>query len=162
VALAVFASLLRAVTHNRALAGVTFAMGGFALAVAVAVATRRFVAVIEHAPPKGRALAAMALALSVGASLAWVAIRFASAARRDAASSASAAIVVDCLAFALAAFFAARPSFAGRRSVAIAGTAVALLVAAGGLSALRDPSVRAAIEEKAPAFAPLADLVPST
>jgi hypothetical protein len=81
---------------------------------------------------------------------------------RDPTSPGSAGLVVDVLAFALAALFAARPSFAQRRSLAFAGPALAVLIAFWGLSVLRDPVVRAAIEERAPAFAPVADLVPST
>jgi hypothetical protein len=162
VGLSIFAALLRATTHNRALAGVTFALGGLALVVGVAVVSGRAVVLLEQASPQRRAAAGGAISLAVAASVAWTGLRLASAAGRDAAPSASAGIVVDVLAFGLAALFAARPSFAERRSLALAGPVVAVLVAVWGFSALRDPALRAAIEEIAPAFAPLADLVPST
>jgi hypothetical protein len=162
VALSLFGGVLRAATHNRALAGVTFAMGGFALVVSAVVASGRVVALLEQAPPRRSAMAGLAIVVALGAALAWTGMRFASVAGRDPASSASAGIVIDVLAFALAALFAARPSFAQRRSLALAGPVLAVIMAFWGLSALRDPVVRAAIEERAPAFAPVADLVPST
>jgi hypothetical protein len=162
VGLSLFGSILRAVTHNRALAGVTFAMVGLVLVVSAAAASGRVVVLLEKAPPRCRAVAGFAIVLAVGAALAWTGLRFASVAGRDPTSPGSAGLVVDVLAFALAALFAARPSFAQRRSLAFAGPALAVLIAFWGLSVLRDPVVRAAIEERAPAFAPVADLVPST
>jgi hypothetical protein len=161
IALSLFGGVLRAVTHNRALAGVSFAMCGLGVVVALAVSVRRVVALLEQASPTGRAVAGVAIALGLGASLSWLGLRFASAASRDGASSASAGIVVDILAFTLVSAFAARPSLVGRRSLALA-VPIALLVAVLGLSALRDPAIRAAIEERAPAFAPLVALVPSS
>jgi hypothetical protein len=122
----------------------------------------RTVVLFEQASAKVRAVAGVGIALALGAGLTWTVLRFASVAARDPASSMFPGIVLDFLAFALAALFAARPTFAARRSLAVAGPAVALLVVAWGLSALRDPAIHAAIEERAPAFAPLADLVPST
>jgi hypothetical protein len=162
VALSIFASLLRAATHNRALAGVTFAMGGLALIVALAVVNGRVVVLLEQTSPQRRAALGGLIVFLVASAVAWMGLRFASAAGRDTASSASAGIVVDVLAFGLAALFAARPSFAERRSLAVAGPVVAVLLVLWGLSALRDPALRAAIEDTAPAFAPLADLVPRT
>ncbi len=162
VGLSLFGSVLRAATHNRALAGVTFAMGGLLVVVSAAVAGGRLVVLLEQAPPSRRALAGVAIVLVLGAALAWTGMRFASVAGRDPASSASAGVVVDVLAFALAALFAARPSFAERRSLAFAGPVLAVIVACWGFSVLRDPVVRAAIEERAPAFAPVAALMPST
>lgn len=162
VGLSVFGTALRATTHNRALAGVTFAMGGFALVVGITVISGRIAVLFEQASATGRAVAGVGIALVVGAALSWTVLRFASVAARDAASSMFPGIVLDLLAFTLAALFAARPTFAERRSLAVAGPAVALLVVAWGVSALRDPAIHAAIQERAPAFAPLADLVPRT
>lgn len=161
IALSLFGGALRAVTHNRALAGVTFAMCGLGVVAALSVSVRRVVALLEQASPTRRAVAGVAIALALVAVLSWLGLRFASAASRDAESSASAGIVVDILAFTLVSAFAARPSLAGRRSLALA-VPIALLVAVLGLSALRDPPIRAAIEERAPAFAPLVALVPSS
>jgi len=160
--LSVFGSVLRAATHHRALAGVTFAMGGLGLTVVVAVVCRRVVFLLERAGSMRRLIAEAALGLAVATTLSWVGLRFAAAASRDPASSSAAGIVVDVLAFALAALFAARPSFAQRRGLALAGPAAALLIAVLGFSMLRHLPIRTAIEERAPAFAPLADLVPST
>jgi hypothetical protein len=162
VGLSLFGTVLRAATHNSALAGVTFAMGGLALALAMGVMSARIVVLFEQASAKGRAAAGLGIVVVVGTALSWAVLRFASVAARDAASSMFPGIVLDFLAFALAALFAARPTFGERRSLAVAGPAVALLVVACGVSVLRDPAIHAAIEERAPAFAPLADLVPST
>jgi len=161
IALSLFGGVLRAVTHNRALAGVSFAMCGLGVLAALTVGVGRVVALLEQASPTGRAVAGVAIALTLGSALAWLGLRFASAASRDAESSASAGIVVDILAFTLVSAFAARPSLAGRRSLALA-VPLAVLVAVLGLSALHDPPIRAAIEERAPAFAPLVALVPSS
>jgi hypothetical protein len=68
--------------------------------------------------------------------------------------------VVDLLAFSLAAMFAARRSLASRRAVAVVGPPVAVAIMALGLSALRDLPLRAAIDERAPAFASVVDQVP--
>jgi hypothetical protein len=162
VALSLLASVLRAATHNRALAGVTFAIVGLGLSFASVVIAGRMVVLLEGASPVRRAASAVALALAGSAAVSWVGLRFVGAAQRDPASATSAGIAVDVLAFSLTALFAARPSFAARRSVAILGAAISLLVAVWGLSALRHPAVRAAIQEKAPVFAPLAGLVPSS
>jgi hypothetical protein len=162
VGLSLFGTVLRAATHNRALAGVTFAVGGVALVLAITVITGRIVVLLEQASARGRAIAGVGIALVFGGALSWTVLRFASVAARDSASSMFPGIVLDFLAFGLAALFAARPTFAERRSLAVAGPALALVVVAWGLSALRDPAIHAAIEERAPAFAPLVDLVPST
>jgi hypothetical protein len=160
VAMALFGSILRAVTHNRALAGVTYAFGALLLVVAVAIATRRVVTRLEGASSAAQIGCGGAAALASLAAVGWAGLRLAEAASSDSSSGAAAALVVDVLAFALAALFAARPSFVRRRALAIAGPPVLLVVAASGFFLLRDAPLREAIEQRAPMFAPLACLVP--
>jgi hypothetical protein len=130
------------------------------LVVAVVVATSRVVTLLERASPAGRLWVGGAAALAGLTALGWVGIRLAEAASRDSASRTAAAVVVDVLAFALAALFAARRSFVQRRALAIVGPPALVAIAAFGFVVLRDPPLRGAIEQRAPLFAPLADLVP--
>ena len=165
VVLALYGSVLRATTHHHALAGVTFALGAVALAVGLALVTVRVVAILRSGPP-GAPLSpslrgfAVGLAVFAFAAVGWIGLRFLHAASRDAASAPAAGMVVDVLAFALAALFAARRSLVLRRAVAVVGPPVAVAIAALGFSALRDAPLRAAIDERAPAFAPVVDQVP--
>jgi hypothetical protein len=157
--LAFLGSLLRSTTHHHALAGVTFAFAAVVAAVASALASARVVSILRAAPPRPRSAAMLALALFATLALAWMGVRFVHAASRDAASVAAAGTVVDVLAFVLTALFAARRSLASRRGLALVGPPVAVAIAALGLSALHDPPLHAAIDDRAPAFAPVADEV---
>jgi len=157
--LSVFGSVLQATTHHHALAGVTFAFGAVALAAGSGVACARITSILRDAPRGARR--ALGLALGVGAcvALGWVGLGFVRAASGDRPSSAAAGTVVDVLAFALAALFGARRSLAARRPLALFGPPVAVVMLAVGASALRDPSLVEAIDERAPAFAPAASLL---
>jgi hypothetical protein len=156
-----FGSVLRATTHHHALAGVTYAIGALVLAIGSAVACARIMAILDAASESVRRVGSVTLAVVTAAALAWVAVRFLRAASADAPSSAAAATVVDVLAFALAAGFAARPSFAGRRALALVGPPVAVTVAVLGILTLREAPLRAAIDERAPAYSSVVDLVPA-
>jgi hypothetical protein len=158
VVLAIAGAVLRATTHQHALAGVTYAFVALFVAAGSAIVCTRVVAILRASTDRTRrillaALTALAL-LAVGA----VGMRFAQAVWHDATPSAAAATVVDVLAFALAALFSSRPSFAPRRALAMVGppAAVALLVL--GVPARRDPSLRTAFEDRAPLFAPIVDM----
>jgi hypothetical protein len=159
VALSALGSVLRASTHQHALAGVTFAFGGLALALGFGAASARVVQLLREASPGARRALALVVAAVVGAALAWVGLGFARAATRDAESAIAAGTVVDVLAFALAAAFASRPALESRRFLAVVGPPVAVAVTALGLSALRDASLRQTIVERAPVFGPAADLL---
>jgi hypothetical protein len=161
VTLTFFGSVLRATTHQHALAGVTFALGGLAVAIGSALVCVRVVAILKGASQALQGGIALALAMLVFASLGLIGMRFLNAASRDPASSPAAGMVVDVLAFGLAGLFAARRSLASRRALALIGPPVAVAILALGLSALRDAPLRAAIDERAPAFAPVVDEVPS-
>lgn len=152
VGLSLFGSMLRATTHHHALAGVTFAFGALAFAVGDALVCVRVVTIARGMPERGRRIVLLALAIAVGILLLAVGVRFVRAASHDAASYAAAGTVVDVLAFALAALFASRRSLVSRRSIALVGPPIAVVVAAVGVAMLRDAPVRAAIGERAPAF----------
>jgi hypothetical protein len=161
VGLSLFGSVLRATTHQHALAGVTFAFGALALAIGDALVCVRIVAIARGLPEGGRRVLLLAVAIAVGILLLAVGVRFVRAASHDAASYAAAGTVVDVLAFALAALFASRRSLVSRRSIALVGPPVAVVVAAVGIAMLRDASMRAAIGDRAPAFGAVVEaLVP--
>jgi hypothetical protein len=156
-----FGRVLRATTHQHALAGVTFAFGALAFAVASGVVCARLVAIARDAP----AFARNALLLLLGAAsllaLAYVGLRFIQAASHDAASYGAAGTVVDVLAFALASFFASHRALAASRGIAVLGPPVALAVVALGVVTLRSASLGDAIGESAPAFVPLVQVLSS-
>lgn len=160
VAFTVFGRMLRANTHHHGLAGVTFAFGALAAAVASALVCARIVALARTAPDFARRGLVAILGAAAALALVFVGLRFVRGASQDAASFGAAGTVVDVLAFALAAFFASRRSLGGRRVIALVGPPVAVVVVALGLSTLRDAPVRDAIGERAPAFAPVVDLLP--
>jgi hypothetical protein len=161
VSLSLFGSLLRATTHHHALAGVTFAFGAVALAGSSAVVCVRIVAILQGASRTVRTAMLVTLTVTTLAALAWIALGFTVAASRDPASAAAAATVVDVLAFALSGILAARLSLSSRRTIALIGPPVAVVIAAVGFSTLRESSVRDAIREHAPAFSSVADLAAS-
>jgi hypothetical protein len=160
VALALLGSVLRATTHQHALAGVTFAFGATGLAVGLALGCVRVVSILRGASAALRGGLALALAMVVFAALGWIGMRFLYAASHEPASAPAAGMVVDILAFSLAALFAARRSLASRRAVAVVGPPVAVAIAALGFSALGDSTLRAAIDDRAPAFAVVVDPLP--
>jgi hypothetical protein len=160
VAFSLYGSVLRATTHHHALAGVTYACGALVIAIGSAIACARVVAILTEASDGGRRWIAGALALVTALSLAWIGLRFVRAVSHDPGSAGAAAVVVDVLALALAAGFAARPSFADWRGLAVMGPPVALTVLALGLISLHDEPLRSAIGELAPAYWPIVGLVP--
>jgi hypothetical protein len=159
VCLSVFGSVLRATTHHHALAGVTFAFGAVAIAVASAVVCARIVTILQASSAAVRTATLVVLSVAAFAAVAWVALGFFVAVSRDPASSAEAATVVDVLAFAVCALVAARLSLTSRRPIALLGPPVAFVIAAVGVSTLRETSFRDTVREHAPAFASLTDFV---
>jgi hypothetical protein len=161
VTFTLFGSVLRATTHQHALAGVTFAFGAAALAVGSAVACARIVVILRDASPSLRNAVGGLLALVAIAALAFVAARFLGALARDPQSAGAAGTVVDVLAFTIAALFAAHPSLTLQRPIAFVGTPIALLIAVMGIVTLQDPPLQVAIDQRAPAFAATADFLAS-
>jgi hypothetical protein len=153
--------VLRAHTHQHALAGVTFAFGALFFAVASAVVCARVVALARGAPEFARRGLVIILGTAAVLALAYVGLRFVRAASHDAASYGAAGTVVDVLAFGLAAFFASRPSLIARRVIALVGPPVAVVVVAVGVATLRSAPMLDAIGESAPAFAPVVEFLSS-
>ena len=153
VELSLLGRLLRATTHNHALAGVAFALGALATAVASALVCIRVVALLNAASPESRLLFESVVALGALGALGWGLVGFSRAVLLDEASAAAAATVVDTLAFGLAAVLAAGPSLVRWRALALAGAPIALVVALLGGSMSRDGALSRAIEQRAPLFA---------
>ncbi|MGD0677031.1 MAG: hypothetical protein ABSC94_16570 [Polyangiaceae bacterium] len=160
VALSIFGSILRATTHQHALAGVTYGFGAVAIAVGSAVVCARIFAILRNTSAAVRRLLAIVLAALTAAAVGWVCLRFLSEASRDPASAGAAATVLDVLAFSLAAGFAARPPFATERALALVGPPIAVTLLALGALTLRDTPLRDAIDDEAPAFSVVTDVFP--
>jgi choline-sulfatase len=159
VGLSVFGSVLRATTHHHGLAGVTFALGALFLAVGDALVCARVVSIVKALSPPVRRIVVPSILAGAAIVVFGVIVRFVKAASHDEASYAAAGTVVDVLAFLLAAIFASRPWLAGRRPLAWVGPPVAVVVLAFGIGVLRDAAVRDAVATKAPAFAPMVDML---
>jgi hypothetical protein len=158
VALTVLGAVLRATTHHHGLAGVTYALGGLALALVSAVVCARIVGTIQAASAGVRRALTLSLSVLLGLSVVLVAFGCARASARDAASSAELGTVVDVLAFLLAAVFGARRAQVVRRLLALVGPPAVVVVVAVGVPALRSGPVREIVREKAPAFDVAAEL----
>jgi hypothetical protein len=159
VVFTLFGRVLRSHTHHHGLAGVTFAFGALAIAIASGLACARVVAVARDAPDLARRGLLFVLGTVVAMALAYVGLRFVRGASADSASYGAAGTVVDVLAFALAAFFASRPALVPRRALAVAGPIIALAVGGFGAFTLREAPIRDAIGVRAPAYAPVVDLL---
>jgi hypothetical protein len=160
VALTLLGAVLRATTHQHALAGATFAFGAVGVAVGLALVCVRVVAILRGVSAGARRGLALVLAMGAFGAIGAIGMGFLHAASQEPASAPAKGMVVDLLAFSLAAVFAARRSLASRRAVAVVGPPVAVAIMALGISALRDAPLRAAIDDRAPAFASVVDQVP--
>jgi hypothetical protein len=160
VALATVGAALRVTTHQHALAGVTYAFAAFFVAAGSALACARVVAILHASSERSRRLFVVAFTVLALLAVGVVGMRFVRAVWREPTPSAAAATVIDVLAFALAALFASRPSFAPRRALAILGLPAAVALAVLGVPARRDPALRGAVEDRAPLLAPLVDGAP--
>jgi hypothetical protein len=161
VGLTLFGRVLRANTHQHALAGVTFAFGALLFACGAGVVCARLVVLAGGAPAFARRGLLLILAAAALLALAFVGVRFVRAASHDSASYGAAGTVVDILAFALAAFFASHRALVARRILALVGPPLAVAVLALGVTILRDPPMHDAIDESAPAFAPVVGFLSS-
>jgi hypothetical protein len=153
--------ILRAHTHQHALAGVTFAFAALVFAIASAVVCARVVALARSAPEFARRGLVLILGAAAVLALGYVGLRFVGASSHDAASYGAAGTVVDVLAFGLAAFFASRPSLIARRAFAVVGPPIAVVVVALGVTTLRAAPMLDAVGESAPVFAPVVEFLSS-
>jgi hypothetical protein len=164
VLLALFGSALRRTTHQHALAGVAYACGAVALALGLGVACARIVSVLAGARGEVRRTAGAALAVGTAGTVSWIGLAFLRAVASDPASVPASGMVLDLLAFMLAAFLASRRSvaaFAVRRTLALVGPPIAVALVALGLAALQDAALVAAMRDRAPAYAAALDVVVS-
>ncbi|MDP9001262.1 MAG: hypothetical protein M3O46_14265 [Myxococcota bacterium] len=157
VTLVLFGGFLRATTHHHALAGVTYACGALAFAVGWGLVCARLVAMLRSVAGETRCLSMILLGSVAVAAIGILSIRFMHA-LVDGESSSAAATVIDVLAFAFAALLASLDWRVAWRLLAIVGPPAAVFLGALGITLLRDPPVRHAIGEHAPAFTPAADL----
>ena len=151
-------AFLRATTHHHALAGVTYAFGALLLASGWGLVCRRTVGILRDLGEGRRRIAMVSFGVFFLAAILFIAVRFFSVASKDAASAMAASMVIDVVAFALAALFVSA-DWGKWRLLAIVGPPLALFLAALGFSTLGDPSVAQVIREQAPAYAPIAGLV---
>jgi len=151
--LALLGAVLRATTHHHALAGATFAATALAsAAVLVPVAARA--ASIARGWIERRARLRLALAAAV-AGIAAAAGTWRVARALLALSPETSAVVVDLVAFAVAALLASRPEVSSRRVLAWFGPPASAVVFAFGVESLtRSPALESAIIEHAAVFEP--------
>jgi hypothetical protein len=167
VTLALFGSFLRATTHHRALAGVTYACGALVLGVAWALACARLVAMLRSVSERVRRPAVVILGAAALVALLVLGVSFVSTVAKDEASFRAGATVVDVMAFVLTSFIASRGWPGAHRPLVVAGPPVVIFIAAMGavfmaalgFATLRDPPVSRAVAERAPAFAPVAEWI---
>jgi hypothetical protein len=156
--LTVVGAVLRATTHQHALAAVTYAFAALAVAIASALVCARIVAVVAAASPRTRRVLLVALSCLALIAVAAIGMRFLRAVWREPTPSPAAATVIDVLAFGLAALFGSRPSFALRGPIGVFGVPAAIVVFLVGLPVLRDPALRRAVHDRAPLIAPIVEV----
>jgi len=150
-AMTLLGALLRARTHHRALGGVVFAFGAFALAVGLALALARIGALLRKTSPRARWVFVILGAAALALGMFQAQHRLGSTAPLSAAEGAK---LVDGLAFALSAFIASGYPFVQWRALALIGPPLAGVVLILGLSTWRTcPTLQHALGEQAPMFA---------
>jgi choline-sulfatase len=155
LALAAWGALLRATTHHHGLAGVTFALGGLAIAAVLALLVRRMMQMARAAEPWWRAALVASVVLVLVGALFAVLIRVV----RAGGTEVPPAAVIDLLAFTIAAGALSRQTFARVTWLAVSGFPIALGVLGLGWALLtREPSLLDAIRAHAPLLAPMAAL----
>ena len=161
VVLSMVGALLRAKTHQHALAGVTYAFVALLVALGAAIVCARIVASLRGSSERSRRILVVALSLLTLTAAGAVGLRFARAVWHDPMPSTAAATVIDVLAFGLAALFSSRPSFASRKTLALLGPPLAIAIVGFAAAAPRDPALRGAIDDRAPFFASFVDAASS-
>lgn len=161
VALALAGALLRAETHHRALAGVTFAITALALSLLLALVWARLAAILRRADDAQRW--AMTGALGIGLVVTVASTRHELAGGLVWPLSTTQSVkLVDGLAFALGALVASWRPFVNRRALAFIGPPLAAVVLVLGASSLRAcPSLREVLQRQAPAVSWMVGLISS-
>lgn len=155
VVMALLGAILRATTHHHALAGVTFALVTLVAALVLAPTSARIANILATWVAEKKV---SHLVIAGAFVVACTPVAFVVAARLGSGASLSrpaAAVVIDLLAFGIAALLASGPELRDRRILAIFGPPVAAALFALGLTTLHTSApLDAAIHERAPAFAP--------
>jgi hypothetical protein len=155
LALAAWGAFLRAMTHHHGLAGVTFALGGLALAVLLALIARRIMHMARAADPWGRAALVASVVAVLVCALFIVLVRVI----RAGGTEVPPAAIIDALAFTIAAGALSRQTFVRVTWLAVSGFPLALGVLGLGWALLtREPPLLDAIRAHAPLLAPMAAL----
>jgi hypothetical protein len=151
-ALLAFGALLRATTHHNALAGATFAVGGLVALTSLGVVVRRVVALAdEWAPP--------IVLTFFGAALVVLLLIPLFLAMKVGRASPAAGVLVDALAFLIAAGFASRASFGRWRALGVLGPPLAVLLLFLGASSVKTAPVAPAVRARAPLLSAPVDAV---
>jgi hypothetical protein len=157
--LTLLGAMLRARTHHRALGGVTFALAAFVLTVLSALFCLRMASAARKASPSSRWALAAVFAAVLGFAVAMARHRLSAALPFPTSEGAK---LVDGLAFALSAFIVSGHPFVDKRVLALVGPPAAAILMILGVSSWRAcPSLRDALEERAPMFAWLVRQGPS-
>lgn len=159
VTLASFGSVLRATTHHRALAGVTYGCGALVFAVVWGLVCARIVAMLRSVSVGPQRFVVFSLGGAVFATVAFVLQRFVSIVSSAPSASGAAATVIDVFAFLLTAIFVSRDWRAATRPLALVGPPFAVFLAALGITTLLDPPVRQALSDHARTFVSAANLI---
>jgi choline-sulfatase len=159
VTLASFGSVLRATTHHRALAGVTYGCGALVVAVVWGLVCARIVAMLRSVSVGLQRFVVFSLGGAVFATVAFVLQRFVSVVSTAPSASGAKATVIDVFAFLLTAIFVSLDWRAATRPLALVGPPFAVFLAALGITTLLDPPVRQALSEHAHTFVSAANLI---
>ncbi|MEO6575060.1 MAG: hypothetical protein ABIP89_14545, partial [Polyangiaceae bacterium] len=155
IVMTVLGAILRATTHHHALAGVTFALVTIVAALVLAPISGRTANILATWVAEKKVSHLVMAGAFVVASMPVVAVIVARLGSGASLSRPAAAVIVDLLAFAIAALLASRPELKDRRILAIFGPPVAAALFALGLTTLHTSALLdATIHERAPAFAP--------
>jgi hypothetical protein len=159
VSLTALGSLLRALTHHRALGGVVFAGSGLFSALALALVCTRLSNIVLGLPRAVRWGVGILGGSLLGFAAAVVRTKMAHGSGPS-LSTLDSAKLVDGLAFTLSALLASASPLVSRRTLALLGPPLAVVIVVLGVSALfACPVLRDTVEEKAPLFSGLVALV---
>ena len=147
--LSVFGSVLRAKTHQHALAGVTFAILALVSGLVVALLASRGVGLLLRMPPSGHRVA-----LIVAASAAFIVVALVGIRTSRAIGLHTAAAMVDGLALVVSSAIASSRAMSRWRPLAVAGVPIAAAILLLGFACVRaEPDLQGLLIEGAPVHA---------
>lgn len=144
--LSVFGSVLRAKTHQHALAGVTFAILALISGLVVALLASRGVGLLLRMPPSGHRVA-----LIVAASAAFIVVALVGIRTSHAIGLHTASAMVDALALVVSSAIASSRAMSRWRPLAVAGVPIAAAILLLGFACVRaEPELQSLLTEGAP------------